>query len=177
MTRIERIEVPYHVGDVWEQMARMDDGSVDLVLTSPPFLALRSYLPPDHPDKAKEIGSEPTPAEFLDTLLRLTAEWGRLVGDGSIAVELGDTYAGSGGAGGDYAEDGLREGQPKFKQQKGDAWPLAKSLCFIPQLYGASLAYGRNLLTGEPSPAGQWRVRNVVRWVRWATSSVRPPAT
>jgi hypothetical protein len=36
--------------------------ATDLVLSSPPFLALRSYLPPDHPDKAKEIGSEPTPA-------------------------------------------------------------------------------------------------------------------
>lgn len=180
---MRRIEIPFLVGDVWERMAGMDDGSVDLVLTSPPFLALRSYLPPDHPDKAKEIGSEPTPAEFLDTLLRLTAEWGRLVGGGSIAVELGDTYSGSGGGGGDYLEGGLREGQPGFggsaeraregnaahwrqKNQQKDAWPLPKSLCFIPQLYGASLAYGRNLLTGEPSPAGQWRVRNVVRWVR-----------
>lgn len=105
------------VGDVFDRMAELPDGSVDLVLTSPPFLALRSYLPPDHPDKRKEIGSEPTPAEFLDTLLALTAEWGRLVGDGSIAVELGDTYAGSGGAGGDYADDGLREGQPKFRQR------------------------------------------------------------
>ena len=178
------------LGDVFDRMADLEDGSVDLVLTSPPFLALRSYLPPDHPDKAKEIGSEPTPAEFLDTLLRLTAEWGRLVGDGSICVELGDTYAGSGGAGGDYADGGLRDGQPAFVGSKrtedgskrgadarhkkntsrgtsaGGDWPLAKSLCFIPQLYGASLAYGRNLLTGEPSPAGQWRVRNVVRWVR-----------
>ena len=43
--------------------------TVDLVLTSPPFLALRSYLPDGHPDKAKEIGSEPTPAEFIDTNL------------------------------------------------------------------------------------------------------------
>ena len=163
---MKKLTIDYMLGDVFDRMAEMDDGSVDLVLTSPPFLALRSYLPADHPDKAKEIGSEPTPAEFLDTLLHLTAEWGRLVGDGSIAVELGDTYAGSGGAGGDYNDAGLREGQPKFRQEHGEAWPLAKSLCFMPQLYGASLAYGRNLLTGEPSPAGQWRVRNVVRWVR-----------
>src|SRR5690606_35344955 len=97
-------------------MATLPDQSVDLVLTSPPFLALRSYLPPDHPDKAKEIGSEATPAEFLDTLLALTAEWGRLLTPhGSICVELGDTYAGSGGAGGDYGPDGMRGGQQKFK--------------------------------------------------------------
>ena len=150
-------EATYLVGDVFDRMAAMPDGSVDLVLTSPPFLALRSYLPADHPDKAKEIGSEPTPAEFLDTLLRLTAEWGRLLAPhGSIAVELGDTYASSGGN--DFA--------PRGRRGNGPGWPLDKSMCGIPHLYHLSLAYGRNLLTGEPSPAGQWRIRNVVAWVR-----------
>ena len=50
------------VGDVFDRMAELPDGSIDLVMTSPPFLALRSYLPADHPDKGKEIGSEPNPA-------------------------------------------------------------------------------------------------------------------
>jgi hypothetical protein len=180
------------VGDVFDRMAELEDASVDLVLTSPPFLALRSYLPSDHPDKAKEIGSEPTPAAFLDTLLALTAEWRRVLAPhGSICVELGDTYSGSGGAGGDYAEGGLRDGQEAFagsahkaknnRHNQPDAgprtgpgrttvghegWPLPKSLCGIPHLYHLSLAYGRNLLTGEPSPAGEWRVRNVVAWCR-----------
>ena len=146
-----------HIGDVFDVMASLPDNSVDLVLTSPPFLALRSYLPDDHPDKAKEIGSEPTPAEFLDTLLRLTAEWERVLAPhGSIAVELGDTYASSGGK--DFA--------PRGRRGNGPGWPLDKSMCGIPHLYHLSLAYGRNLLTGEPSPAGQWRIRNVVAWVR-----------
>jgi len=166
---------------------------VDLVLTSPPFLALRSYLPDDHPDKGSEIGSEPNPAEFVDTLLELTAGWGTVLAPhGTIAVELGDTYAGSGGAGGDYAEDGLREGQTKFtgsaraerwgmnpdsedkgrgKQMRsegtrGNGWPDDKSLCMIPELYRVALAYGIHPLTGQPSPAGRWRVRNNVTWVR-----------
>lgn len=182
----------YIVGDVFDCMAELPDASVDLVLTSPPFLALRSYLPADHPDKAKEIGGEPTPAAFLDTLLHLTAEWRRVLAPhGSICVELGDTYSGSGGAGGDYAEGGMRAEQPKFRAgtarwdgrpegqvrtttsdpvsypaRARDGWPMAKSLCGIPHLYHLSLAYGRNLLTGEPSPAGQWRVRNVVAWCR-----------
>src|SRR5690606_5744032 len=99
------------------------------------------------------------------------AEWGRLLAPhGSICVELGDTYAGSGGAGGDYDEDGLRAGQPVFNgsasrtrpdgngkvfrggqrgaDKLGAEWPLPKSLCGIPTLYAWSLAYGRNLLTG-----------------------------
>lgn len=95
------------IGDVFARLAEIPDGSVDLVLTSPPFLALRSYLPPDHPDKAMEIGSEPDPATFIDTLLRLSAEWRRVLAPhGSLSVELGDTYSGSGGAGGDYADGG-----------------------------------------------------------------------
>lgn len=180
----------YLVGDVLERLAELPDGSVDLVLTSPPFLALRSYLPDDHPDKAKELGSEATPAEYLDNLLTVTAAWRRVLAPhGSIAVELGDTYAGSGGAGGDYNPGGLREAQQRFDGSSGakrstrnlrtrpnqhnstsDAggggWPLDKSLCMIPGLYGACLAYGVNVLTGQTSRAGRWRVRTVKAWIR-----------
>jgi len=105
----------YIVGDVLDVLRAMPDASVDLVLSSPPFLALRSYLPADHPDKAKEIGSEPTPGAFIDTLLDVVEECRRVLAPhGSLCFELGDTYAGSGGAGGDYNADGLREGHPTF---------------------------------------------------------------
>jgi site-specific DNA-methyltransferase (cytosine-N4-specific) len=166
-------------------MATLPDGHADLLVTSPPFLALRSYLPADHPDKHREIGSEPTPAAFIDTLLGLTADWGRLVPEwGSICVELGDTMSGSGGASGDYYNaDGLRAGQAKFSGSaakraangvgdeyrpsgRDDGWPLAKSMCLAPHLYTIGLAYGHNPLTGGPSPAGQWRIRNVITWAR-----------
>jgi site-specific DNA-methyltransferase (adenine-specific) len=161
----------YLIGDVFDRLAGLPDDSVDLVLTSPPFLALRSYLPDDHPDKAKEIGQEPTPAEFLDTLLALTAEWGRVLAPhGSIAVELGDSYSGSSASGTDQKGSSRypngRGMESLAIQKKGDGWPLDKSLCVIPELYAACLSYGRNLLTGDESPAGQWRVRNMVRWVR-----------
>lgn len=103
------------VGDTRAVVAKLPAGSVDLVMTSPPFLALRSYLPAGHPNKHLEIGSEPTPADFLDTMLALTEGWGRVLAPhGSIVVELGDTYAGSGGAGGDCLNAGMRAGQPKF---------------------------------------------------------------
>ncbi len=178
----------YILGNVRKVLAEIPDGSIDLVLTSPPFLQLRSYLPPGHPDKADEIGAEPTPALFIDTMLSLSAEYRRVLAPhGSIAVELGDTYAGSGG-GGDYLPGGLREGQQDFgpgeavelearmresnaahwraKNARRDEWPLNKSLCMVPELYRVALAYGINPLTGQPSPAGRWRARNVVRWCR-----------
>ena len=74
----------FHVGDVFDVMATLPDNSIDLILTSPPFLAFRSYLPADHPDKGKEIGSEPDPATFIDTMLALTAEVGPAVGTARV---------------------------------------------------------------------------------------------
>ena len=178
--------VTLHIGDVFEQLAKIPDGSIDLIVTSPPFLALRSYLPDDHPDKAKEIGSESGPAAFLDTMMALSAEWGRVLAPhGSLCVELGDTYSGSGGAGGDYNADGLRDGQQRFsgsaakraalgsgdnerpsRSGRGDDWPMSKSKTMLDTLYPACLAYGANLLSGEVSPAGRWRIRNLIVWAR-----------
>lgn len=128
---------------------------------------MRSYLPADHPDKHREIGSEPTPAEFLQTLLELTAGWRRVLAPhGSICVELGDTYSGGGGEDKRADDTGrvtgsgpnaygastvITRGQGTPQHRKGDSWPLDKSMCGIPHLYHLSLAYGRNLLTGEPS--------------------------
>jgi hypothetical protein len=173
------------VGDARALLAEMPAGSVDLIATSPPYLSLRSYLKPGDPFKELEIGSEPTPAAFISTLLGLTAQFRRVLAPhGSIAIELGDTYSGSGGAGGDYGPAGLRNGQPEFdgsaartrsnrpsqygtdsgptRRTLTDAWPLERSLCMVPELYRVALAYGVHPLTGEPSPAGRWRVRNVV---------------
>jgi DNA modification methylase len=178
----------YHVGDTRELIKQIPDASIDLIATSPPFLGLRSYLADDDPNKPVEIGTEDRPANFIQVLLELTEEWSRVLKPtGSIAVELGDTYADSGGAGGDYGAGGSREGQPKWRanrgrnetdigrnkiggdrpgghHQGGNGWPLGKSMCLIPHLYAGSLAYGRNLLTGQECE--QWRIRNVICWAR-----------
>jgi DNA modification methylase len=196
----------YAIGDVFDRLAEVPDGSVDLIVTSPPYLALRSYLPADHPNKSREIGSEATPAEFIDTLLRVTAELRRVLAPhGSLCVELGDTYAGSGGAGGDYSGNGWRDGQERFggsgrlarySDQRGNpdgmrdttfsgantrsgggpGWPLAKSKTLIPELYRIALAYGRNPLR-SPLTA-----RELVDWFErivadMSASGNEPPAT
>ena len=164
--------VTYTIGDTRDVIATIPDGSVSLIATSPPFIALRSYLPADHPDKHAEIGSEPDPATFIDTLLELTAEWGRVLAPwGSIAIELGDTYSGSSALGGDCKPDGewtkyKRGALADAPPVRGGSWPRAKCLALVPQAYALSLAYGRNVLTGQPSPAGQWLVRNVITWHR-----------
>jgi DNA modification methylase len=75
----------------------LEDASVDLIVTSPPYFALRSYRDGDE-HYGGQIGSEATPAEFLDALWAATAEMVRVLKPtGSIWVNLGDKYAGSGG--------------------------------------------------------------------------------
>lgn len=68
------------------------DDSVDLIITSPPYFALRSYTDGgEHYDG--QIGSEPTPQDFLAALWAVTAECRRVLKpSGSLWVNLGDKY-------------------------------------------------------------------------------------
>lgn len=166
--------IQWLTGDALEQVQSLPDISVDLIATSPPFLSLRNYN-----DLPGQWGSEPTPAAFLDNLLALATECRRVLAPhGSLAFELGDTFSGSGGAGGDYNGDGMRDGQPTFtgsarrdrqpiprQNNGGPAWPLPKSLTGIPTLFAWSLAYGHNLLNPEHT-FEPWRIRNVIVWAR-----------
>ena len=63
----------------------------------------------------QQIGLEQTPAEYVDNLVQVFREvWRVLRDNGVVWLNLGDSYNGSGGAGGDYTEGGLKEGQPKY---------------------------------------------------------------
>lgn len=67
--------------------------SVDLVVTSPPYFALRSYQDGGE-HYAGQIGDEPTPQEFVASLLEVTRECVRVLKpSGSLWVNLGDKYA------------------------------------------------------------------------------------
>jgi DNA modification methylase len=73
------------------------DESVDLIVTSPPYFAMRSYQDGGE-HYAGQIGSEPSPLDFMRALWAVTAECKRVLKpSGSIFVNLGDKYAGSGG--------------------------------------------------------------------------------
>lgn len=73
------------------------DGCADLTVTSPPYWALRSYQDQGgHYDG--QIGAEPSPLLFLAGLWAVMDELWRVTKDsGSVFVNLGDKYAGSGG--------------------------------------------------------------------------------
>lgn len=71
----------------------LPDGSVDLIVTSPPYFGLRTY---EDGGRAydSQIGAEPTPAKYVDALIACTREWVRVLKPaGSLWVNLGDKYS------------------------------------------------------------------------------------
>lgn len=84
-------------GDSLELLETIPDNLADTILTSPPYWSLRSYLPNDHPDKPKEIGTEPTLEEYIERLLKITAQLYRILKPtGTLYWNHGDSYGGSG---------------------------------------------------------------------------------
>ncbi|MDA0561705.1 DNA-methyltransferase [Burkholderia pseudomallei] len=89
-----------HRGDCRDLMRAMiaDGVRLQTIVTSPPYWGLRSYLPDGHPDKGREIGSEPTLREFIDTLVGVFELCRQLLADdGTLWLNMGDAYASSGG--------------------------------------------------------------------------------
>ncbi len=95
-------------GDVLDMLRTLPDASVQCVITSPPYWGLRDYGVPG------QIGLEPTPAAYVARMVEVFREVRRVLrDDGVLFLNLGDSYNGSGGAGGDYNAGGLKDGQPR----------------------------------------------------------------
>lgn len=82
-----------------ETMARMPDNFIDCCVTSPPYYGLRDY---GHKD---QIGLEETPELYIQKLVKVFREVKRVLKlDGSLWLNLGDSYFGGGGASGHTSE-------------------------------------------------------------------------
>lgn len=89
-------------GDCRESIRKMKEEGivVQTCITSPPYYGLRDY------GHDGQIGNEQTPQEFIDNLVEVFAcVWDILADDGTLWVNLGDTYsAGGRGAGSSIQE-------------------------------------------------------------------------
>lgn len=86
------MSVKIFVGDCLDSMKKMDDGSVNCCVTSPPYFALRDY------GCKEQIGLEESPEKYVEKLVEVFREVRRVLrDDGTLWLNLGDSYARSGG--------------------------------------------------------------------------------
>lgn len=119
--------------DALEFLGTLPSGCAHACVTSPPYYRLRDY------GAEGQIGLEPTVGEYVQKLVAVFREVRRVLRpDGTLWLVVGDTYNGTGGAGGDYLPGGRREGQPRYpgkreaglkpKDLLGVPWALAFAL-------------------------------------------------
>lgn len=78
-------------GDSLEVVKTLPDESIDCVVTSPPYWGLRDY------GNDGQLGLEKTPEEYVAKMVFLFSKIKRVLkNDGTVWLNLGDTYNGSG---------------------------------------------------------------------------------
>jgi DNA modification methylase len=90
-----------HLGDCREILQTLPEQSVHCCVTSPPYFGLRDY------GMTEQIGLEPTPEQFVAELVTVFREVRRVLrDDGTLWLNLGDSYAVNGGGRAYGASDG-----------------------------------------------------------------------
>ena len=83
-----------HTGDCLKILKTLPDDSVHCCVTSPPYYALRDY------GMEAQIGRETTPKEYISRLTEVFTEVRRVLRpDGTLWLNISDTYAGKGNQG------------------------------------------------------------------------------
>ena len=78
-------------GDAAEQLKTLPRESVNMCVTSPPYYGLRDY------GEQGQIGIEQSPSEYIARLVKVFDEVYRVLAkDGTLWLNIGDSYAGSG---------------------------------------------------------------------------------
>ncbi len=144
-------------GDVLDQIKKIHDESIDVMVTSPPYLWVRDYK------EEKQWGLESSLEEYLDRLMLLMDEVHRVLkSTGTAWVNLGDTYSG-GYAHSDWSnvDDDFQSESMKNRKFKGPKKIgfKPKSQIAIPQRF-----YARMVDAG-------WHARN---WVTWVKNNAMP---
>jgi DNA modification methylase len=123
-------------GNCVETLKQLPDGSVQCVVTSPPYYGLRDY------GAEGQIGLEETPEAYVEKLVQVFREvWRVLKDDGTLWLNLGDTYASAWACnrrnvvGSGSLENGKRDARPnrltdglKEKDLIGIPWMVAFAL-------------------------------------------------
>jgi DNA modification methylase len=120
----------FYVGDASETLQMLPPASVQTCVTSPPYWGLRDY------GEDGQLGLERSPEEYVSALCDVFDEVGRVLrDDGTVWLNIGDTYAGGGGVAGkpegwnDLHDDAQ---YPESTPSRNVSGLKQKDLCMIP---------------------------------------------
>lgn len=151
MLYYDKNNIKIYLGDVREEFKQIETESVDCCIISPPYWRLRTYLPPGHPLKDKEIGSERTREDHIATILSLTLELKRILkSTGSFWLNYGESY---GTSNGDCEKSLL--GIPwriAIRMMDEQGWILRSDIKWIKQIYIHNYIGNRGLTMGSVLP-------------------------
>jgi site-specific DNA-methyltransferase (adenine-specific) len=163
-------------GDAFDLLLREGPGSVDLILTSPPYWGQRTYglehddsvlaawnetaddpfVPPGYGwyrEQGGQLGLEPYPEWFIAHLVEI---FGRaqpaLRPSGSLWVNLGDTYFARWSSLRDNGRQGIRRSARRRRKTPSGGWRRDKQLLLIPARFAIAM-----------QEAG-WILRNDLIW-------------
>jgi DNA modification methylase len=115
-------------GDCREVLGTLPDESVHCCVTSPPYFGLRDY------GVAGQLGLEETPDAYVANMVQVFRDVRRVLrDDGTLWLNLGDSYAGTGGVGAHRGEMARRKHGARLRTARpplGDLKP--KDLMGIP---------------------------------------------
>jgi DNA modification methylase len=119
------------VGDCRERLRGMAAGSVQTCVTSPPYFGLRDY------GHAGQIGLEPTPDDFVAAMVEVFREVRRVLrDDGTVWLNLGDSYASAGGAASGGYDGGILAARPNVSGTRSRKRVGADSAVKPKELFG-----------------------------------------
>lgn len=144
-----------YCGDAFEILKEFSFESVQCCVTSPPYWGLRDY------GHNGQIGLEKTPEEYITNLVSILEEVRRVLRkDGTLWLNLGDTFFGSGCGTNDYRTDSAKGLSGKGKNaekyighrpqnNRNHSYLKAKDLCMIPARTAIELQKAGWWLRGE----------------------------
>ena len=101
--------------DCLSGLKTLPDGCVNTCVTSPPYFGLRDY------GVDGQIGLEPTPQDFVDALVSVFREVKRVLrDDGTLWLNLGDSYARTGGTDKKVSNSAVVGSTRNSIEQRGD---------------------------------------------------------
>lgn len=109
----EKSGISLHKGNALDVLKGLPDGSARCCVTSPPYWGLRDYGEPG------QLGLEPTPEEYVAKMVEIFREVRRVLAvDGTLWLNLGDSYNGSQQKGGKGYISGSGKSNPWIENSK-----------------------------------------------------------